>query len=290
MRKVIIVGVFVVGIAIGFLGVAVSLFGSSSSRGVQFLRSTSVLPSLPSSDTASTAPAEVAVLTGPVTLWSAYAKNEVGADNDYRGKRLKLVAMVAAIRKDALDTIVVDIAASAPSTDERQDPFAGLIHKQVIEARFADGWAKTVGTFERGDIAAIECTGMGLRMGVPMLNSCVVLWSQPRDTAAFAQLLGVSYEMCLIERIRERVVGDPLDGGRLVDGKEIQPQFLKFWSQLKQRAYEDEAFLDRPGVQKVPCDHPAMILMDVCDKKGSTKTSPQCSAELTKLAIAAMRH
>ena len=165
-------------------------------------------------------PPEV-VQTGPRSLWDSYQKNEVGADNSFRGKRLRLGGVVYDVKKDAFNTIVVDIAATVPTPSALHGP-------GMINCRFGDEWSQQIGVLERGQLLGLECNGRGMVLGTPQLDDCSVTWTQPKDLEPLAAVLAPSYELCIIApevvtRIRKILVdGKLLDGGPLSASKRAE--------------------------------------------------------------------
>lgn len=213
-------------------------------------------------------------------MWDAYAKNEVGADNVYLGKRVQLVGLVGEIMKDALNNIIVEIEAFDPPEVDRNDFRAALNaqKKGFIVAQFGDGWAKAIGGIERGQILGMECTGGGLHLGSPVLKNCDVTWTQPADLERFVQVLAPSYELCVVPTVGEKIFA-VLDAGQMPDGGPLS-QNIRDWPKLAAEVNEhDRDALARLGLKALPCEHPAMLLFGGCD--GEKKDSaPQCKSEL----------
>lgn len=206
------------------------------------------------------------VRTGPMTLWEEYAKNEVGADNKYRDRRLRLTAVVRGIRKDAFNQIILELAAT---------PKRGEIH-----ARFADSWALKIGDLERQELVGLKCTGRGLVLGVPQLADCSLEWSQPKDTEAFAHRVWVSYSACAFDQPGLR---DLIRDGHGPDGGAVPSDVLR---QLRGVAKETDAEIAR-GLERLPCDDDAVRVTANCD--GDWTASPQCQTPLMKLVKRELR-
>lgn len=202
------------------------------------------------------------VQTGPISIWEAYQRNEVGADNQFRDRRLKLGALVRDIRKDALNSIVVELATS---------PAGGAIH-----ARFANEWAQEVGQLERGQLVSLECTGRGLVLGTPQLADCGVVWRQPSPAKDFALLVAASYELCLIEATLPKLLA-VLDAGALPDGGPVPKGALKFLANAEIAKRDSVAALERTRADRLPCDHAALAFLHTCDGT-DRKTVPVCGS------------
>jgi hypothetical protein len=221
-------------------------------------------------------PTPEVVQTGPRSLWDAYQKNEVGADNSFRGKRLRLGGVVHDVKKDAFNSIVVDIAATVAT------PGGALHGPGTITCRFGDEWSQQIGAIERGQLLGLECNGRGMTLGTPQLDDCSVTWTQPKDLEPFAAVLGPSYELCLlapedIARVRKILVD-----GKLVDGGPLSARKRGELAQVDGVRQAASDALSKAGVDPLPCEHPAIWIFKGCDGMGQG-TAPQCSSELVKL-------
>jgi hypothetical protein len=91
-------------------------------------------------------------------LFSAYQRNEVLADSQYKGKELIVTGTVAEIRKDMFDNAVVDLA----TTNEFESVLAYL----------DKGEEAKVATLSKGMGVTLLCEGGGATMGSPDLRNC----------------------------------------------------------------------------------------------------------------------
>jgi hypothetical protein len=91
-------------------------------------------------------------------LQADYAANEVGADNVYRGKVLRVTGAVQAIKKDITDHPYMILWT--------RNEFEG------VQARFdTDG---ALGRVSTGQHVTVRCIGDNVIMGSPMLRQCVL--------------------------------------------------------------------------------------------------------------------
>lgn len=214
----------------------------------------------------SAAALEVPVLkTGPKTIWDDYQRNEVAADNLYRNHRLSLIALVTNIRKDAFQTITLDLAAT---------------QTERLQARFNEQWAAQVGQLDKGEIVQVTCVGQGLVLGTPMLSQCSVDWSQPKEIAEQAAVLAASYELCALDKIdgfREAVVtGEKLDGGAIAKKK---------LDTMRRVVSEDE---HAAGAARLPCSDASIEALGWCD--GDWSGSTVCANSLLLAARPHLHH
>ncbi|WGS47078.1 OB-fold putative lipoprotein [Burkholderia sp. JSH-S8] len=143
----IVVGVV---IAIGVLG---AIFGEKSAT------STSSASNPTSSNSASEAskPIEkVSVTAG--ALFTAYEKNEVAADQKYKGKTLSVSGTIQSIDKDAFDNIVVKLRSS--------NEF------MPVNAYLSKEHEALAASLEKGNKVTWTCAGDGRLIGSPMLRDC----------------------------------------------------------------------------------------------------------------------
>ncbi|VWD08629.1 hypothetical protein BLA18112_04502 [Burkholderia lata] len=91
-------------------------------------------------------------------LFTAYDKNEVSADQKYKGKALSVGGTVQSIDKDAFDNIVVKL-----KTSNEFMPVNAYMSKEH-EALAA--------SLEKGQKVAWVCEGAGRLIGSPILRDC----------------------------------------------------------------------------------------------------------------------
>ncbi|VWB23283.1 hypothetical protein BAR24066_00934 [Burkholderia arboris] len=112
------------------------------------------------------APAQAAQAQKPVetvsvtasALFTAYDKNEVSADQKYKGKALAVGGTVQSIDKDAFDNIVVKL-----KTSNQFMPVNAYLSKEH-EALAA--------SLEKGQKVSWVCEGAGRLIGSPILRDC----------------------------------------------------------------------------------------------------------------------
>jgi hypothetical protein len=92
-------------------------------------------------------------------LYQAYHANEVAADNEYKGKRLYLDAMVGSINKNAFGQVYLVL----PNYYDEFDSVQAVLNEDSYGA---------AGRLQKGMIVSMECDGDGMIIGSPMLNNC----------------------------------------------------------------------------------------------------------------------
>ncbi len=92
-------------------------------------------------------------------LLTDYQANEVSADDKYKGRLLKVTGKVSEIRKDAFDTVIVEIATS--------NRFMG-VKTYGIPSNIA-------GMMGKGDKYGLLCKGGGMILGSPVLRECLIV-------------------------------------------------------------------------------------------------------------------
>ncbi|KWE66098.1 hypothetical protein WL77_14975 [Burkholderia ubonensis] len=110
-----------------------------------------------SSETESKKPVEKVNVTASA-LFVAYEKNEVAADQKYKGKALSVSGTVQSIDKDAFDEIVVQLR-----TNNEFMPVHAYLSKEK-EALAA--------SLEKGQKVTWTCEGGGRIIGSPVLRDC----------------------------------------------------------------------------------------------------------------------
>lgn len=111
-----------------------------------------------SDEAASAAPAVKPISVTASTLFSAYEKNEVAADQQYKGKSLSVSGTVQSIDKDAFDNIVVQLR----SSNEFMPVHAYLTKEHESLAA----------SLNKGQKVTWTCEGNGRIIGSPMLKDC----------------------------------------------------------------------------------------------------------------------
>lgn len=113
-----------------------------------------------SSTSESTAPAESAQRVSALKLFIDHQRNEVAADNLYKGHLLAVVGRVTSINKDFLDKVYVSLA----TPNEFMNVEAHLNEESESEAA----------ALQRGEVITLVCTGGGMIVGSPMLRDCSI--------------------------------------------------------------------------------------------------------------------
>jgi hypothetical protein len=161
-----IIGGLCVLVVMLFVGIAV--FSISS-------KNESQTKTISSADNSDTAAIPTISISAP-KLFLDYQANEVRADNIYKGRRLAVRGVVAEIRKDFLNNIVIALA--SPNQFETVD--AHLVSAESSQAAALHKWA----TID------LECNGAGMIVGSPQLNDCsfkVDSNPDPSTTSAISQ-------------------------------------------------------------------------------------------------------
>jgi hypothetical protein len=91
-------------------------------------------------------------------LYVDYQRNEVAADNVYKGRLLAVQGIVASINKDFLDKIYIELA--APNEFEN------------VQAHMDVGNESKAAALQRGEPVTFLCIGGGMIVGSPMLEKC----------------------------------------------------------------------------------------------------------------------
>ncbi|MCZ2896360.1 OB-fold putative lipoprotein [Burkholderia thailandensis] len=103
--------------------------------------------------------AEPALSVTASQLFAAYEKNEVAADQQYKGKSLLVSGTVQSIDKDAFDNIVIQLRTS--------NEF------MPVHAYLASGNEAVAASLDKGQKVKWVCEGEGRLIGSPMLRECV---------------------------------------------------------------------------------------------------------------------
>jgi hypothetical protein len=90
-----------------------------------------------------------------------YQKNEVAADEKYKGKHLAVFGLITSIEKDALDHMIVKIKAGN-----------GLVEDVVAQMRESE--KPKVVRLEKNKKVYVLCDGAGMVMQTPMLDNCTI--------------------------------------------------------------------------------------------------------------------
>ncbi|WP_276131625.1 OB-fold protein [Polluticoccus soli] len=110
------------------------------------------------SESASSAPVENAMRVDATEIVNAYIKNEVAADNQYKGKKMIVAGTIADIGKDIMDDAYITIHATS---DELR----------AVQCTFAD--PQQVASLSKGQQIAVKGVCKGLMMNV-LVDDCVL--------------------------------------------------------------------------------------------------------------------
>jgi hypothetical protein len=98
------------------------------------------------------------MLASAKDLYDAYQKNEVAADEKYKGKRLAVFGLIASIEKDALEHMLVKIKAGNELAD--------------VVAQMRESEKPKVVQLEKNKKVYVLCEGAGMVLQTPMLDNC----------------------------------------------------------------------------------------------------------------------
>ncbi|AOK03317.1 tRNA_anti-like [Burkholderia pseudomallei] len=157
MKKLLKVLGIVVGVvfAIGIVG---AIFGEKPTTGTSTASNAPTGTSTASNSVseASKPVEKVSVTAG--ALFTAYEKNEVAADQKYKGKALSVSGTIQSIDKDAFDNIVVKLRSS--------NEF------MPVNAYLSKEHEALAASLEKGKKVTWTCEGDGRLIGSPMLRDC----------------------------------------------------------------------------------------------------------------------
>lgn len=112
-------------------------------------------------DTASVAEAqEPTIDTTAENIFNAYEKNEVAADQEYKGRNIRVTGTVASIDSGLGDGANVQLQTS--------NQFMS------VTASGDDSFTSTAATLSKGQQVTMTCVGEGEVIGMPMLGDCVI--------------------------------------------------------------------------------------------------------------------
>jgi hypothetical protein len=103
-------------------------------------------------------PAPVAGTGTAAELWAAYGANAAAADAKWKGKPVAVTGTIVDVRRDFRGKFMVRLATG----DALETVHASVVH-QDIDVRALPA---------RGQTISLRCTGAGLSIGSPVLDSC----------------------------------------------------------------------------------------------------------------------
>jgi hypothetical protein len=98
---------------------------------------------------------------GSIRLWQDYNANEVAADNQYKGKPLRVTGRVLAVEKNLNGAAMVDLT----SGNHIFRTIAILTPEATPRAA----------VLAKGDTVLVQCKGGGMMMRMAQLDDCVLL-------------------------------------------------------------------------------------------------------------------
>lgn len=104
------------------------------------------------------ATADSALQVSAYKLFSDYQRNEVAADNVYKGRSLAVSGVVSGINKDVFDKIYVELV----TPNEFMN----------VQAHLGEGNESKAASLQVGETVTVVCTGAGMVIGSPMLDKC----------------------------------------------------------------------------------------------------------------------
>lgn len=105
-------------------------------------------------------PSTAPVVVSAQQLHADYHKNEVAADDKYKGKLVRVSGTVQSIDKDAFGSMIVRLATG--------NQF------EAVMATMQDGAKTKVASMAKGQAVTLNCEGAGAVIGSPSLRDCLV--------------------------------------------------------------------------------------------------------------------
>lgn len=229
-------------------------------------------------------PPEAPRQVSPKALLSAYLKNEVAADLEFKGKPIRLFGIVGQIGKDGLQHIFVTL--------ETGDQI------RKVRCYFHDNQAPAVAQLSRGQLVAIDGSVSSFVMENPMVAATSVEWAAPSEQAELPLLAARSAEVCLPEMlhaaVREKLSAEAAKASKMLTDGDLQAAYSKF---------DQEVGKERPEFLKIPsaaraelaakkltplaCDHPLVSALMPCEEDGTV--GPECRSAMVRKAIAKLK-
>lgn len=105
--------------------------------------------------------ADGVISVGSIRLWQDYDANEVAADNQYKGKSLRVTGRILSIEKNLMGAATLDLVSGNPV-------YRVIATMDAVDTPRAAALAK-------GDTVLVQCTGAGSFMRMPQLDKCALL-------------------------------------------------------------------------------------------------------------------
>ena len=141
-----------------FMGIGVIANAGKSNRGA----TNAVAATAPATPEPVAAPEQpiTAIQISAVDLFREYDKNEVAADDAYKGKRLLVTGRVASINKNFVDDIVVELSSGQMFAD--------------IGATVQASQKSIAASLSKRQQVTLLCRGAGKMLTSPMLDGCLI--------------------------------------------------------------------------------------------------------------------
>jgi hypothetical protein len=101
------------------------------------------------------------VSVGAVRLWRDYEENEVAADAQYKGKRVRVTGTLVSVERDYDGRPVLHFLSGSP------------IFRTM--ATLDRAYLPDVAKMKKGDQVVVRCVGAGREMRMPQLEKCMLL-------------------------------------------------------------------------------------------------------------------
>jgi hypothetical protein len=101
------------------------------------------------------------ISVGSIRLWQDYEANEVAADNQYKGKSVRVTGRVLSIEKNLMGAARLDLVSGNP------------VFRVIATIDSVD--TPRAAALTKGDTVLVQCTGAGSFMRMPQLDQCALL-------------------------------------------------------------------------------------------------------------------
>lgn len=101
------------------------------------------------------------ISVGSIRLWQDYDANEVAADNQYKGKPVRVTGRVLAVEKNLMGAAMVDLT-------------SGNQFFRTIAILTPDATPRAA-LLSKGDTVLVQCKGGGMMMRMAQLDDCVLV-------------------------------------------------------------------------------------------------------------------
>ena len=97
---------------------------------------------------------------GSIRLWQDYEANEVAADNQYKGRRLRVTGRAFSVEKNMMGHAVLHLVSGNPIF--------------MTMATLTPAETPRAAAITRGDTVVVACTGGGRMLRMPQLEDCTL--------------------------------------------------------------------------------------------------------------------